>query len=273
MLSRPGVKSPVAPVLLVLAALVGGCHTGGAPAPAASGSSTPPASTAPPPGLTAAPDAGWQVAGTSVQGRLLRVKTLGHGPRTVLFVGGIHGDEPEGSYTTSQLPAAFAAAVLADTVTLTILEDANPDGRAAHTRGNANGVDLNRNFPASNFDPKDPVAGRTPLSQNESRALAALITDTRPQLVMVLHSWQDRQFINFDGPVGPLAECFAAASGLPLTESQSFAPTPGSLGSWAGRDRHIPVLTVELRKGSDPQADWEQIRAAVMNAIAGRPCR
>lgn len=211
----------------------------------------------------------WRTAGISVQGRPIRTMTVGHGPRRVLFIGGIHGDEAEGSYTTAQLPQAFTAAALADRVTLTIIEDANPDGRAANTRGNANGVDVNRNFPAPNFDPTDPANGETPLSQPESRAVYALIEATKPDLIVSMHSWHDKEFINFDGPAREIADRFSAASGLPVTASTEFAPTPGSLGSYAGRDRKRPVLTIELRRGSDPKADWEQIKGALLAAIAG----
>src|SRR5690606_36688533 len=80
----------------------------------------------------------WRVVGLSVQSRPIRVRTVGHGPRRVLFVGGIHGNEPEGIVVTESLPEAFSAAGLNEIATLTILEDANPDGRAAGTRGNAN---------------------------------------------------------------------------------------------------------------------------------------
>ncbi|MEZ5142257.1 MAG: M14 family zinc carboxypeptidase [Acidimicrobiales bacterium] len=213
--------------------------------------------------------AGWDVIGTTVRGRPIRSLTVGHGPRTVLFVGGIHGDEAEGAYATAELAGAFTAAGLADAVTLTIIEDANPDGRAAATRGNANGVDINRNFPASNFDTTNPSYGRSPLSQPESRALHDTIERVDPDLVLVAHSWPDRAFVNYDGPARALAERFAAASGLPVEESSEIAPTPGSLGSYVGRDRGTPILTIELRKGSDPQADWERIRGAVLAAIAG----
>lgn len=204
-----------------------------------------------------------------MQGRPIRALTLGQGPRRVLFIGGIHGDEVEGSYTTAELPAAFTAAGLSDRVTLTIIEDANPDGREAKTRANANGVDVNRNFPAPNFNPNDPANGGTPLSQPESRTVYRLIEETNPDLIVVMHSWHDRQFINFDGPARQIADRFAAASGLPVTASTEFAPTPGSLGSYAGRDRKRPVLTIELRRGSDPKADWDQIRAALLEAIGG----
>lgn len=224
--------------------------------------------TTPPPSAAVAGN-GWRVLGVSVQGRPIRTLTLGHGLRKVLFIGGIHGDEPEGGYSTTQLPAAFEAAGLADAVTLTILEDANPDGRAAFKRGNANGVDINRNFPASNFDTSNPAYGGAPLTQPESRLLFDLISRLSPDLVLVVHSWVDKQFVNFDGPARQIAERFSVDSGMPLTPSGDFAPTPGSLGSFVGRDRRTPVVTIELRKGSDPKVDWEQIHSAVLNAIAG----
>lgn len=252
---RPGVAILS---LLGVAVLGSGCSEGGPPSnsTAATSSATP----------ASAP---WEVAGTTVQGRPIRLQTLGHGPRKVLFIGGIHGDEAEGSSTTSALPSAFNEAGLAEIVTLTIIEDANPDGRAAGTRGNANGVDVNRNFPASNFDPTGPENGRTPLSQPEARAVVNVLDATDPDLVIVVHSWQNKQFLNFDGPAREIADRFAGTSGLTVAESSSFAPTPGSLGSYAGRDRQIPLITIEFRQGSDPKSDWEQIREALIAAIRG----
>jgi protein MpaA len=182
-----------------------------------------------------------------------------------LFIGGIHGDEPEGAYTTEQLPAAFADAGLADAVTLTIIEDANPDGRAAHTRGNSRGVDVNRNFPAKNFDP----ANGTPLSESESRAVKETIDRIGPALVIVSHAWAGKQFVNFDGPARELADRFSAASGMPVEGSSEFAPTPGSLGSYFGRDRGIAILTIESLRGSDPKVVWDKIRTALLQAIGG----
>ncbi|WP_165614164.1 M14 family zinc carboxypeptidase [Mycolicibacterium holsaticum] len=204
-----------------------------------------------------------------MQGTPIRVLTVGHGPRKVLFIGGIHGDEPEGAVAAAELPSAFNEAGLADSVTLTTLEDANPDGRAAGTRGNANGIDVNRNFPASNFDRTDPSNGGEPLSEPEARAVYDTIDRLQSNLVLVMHSWAGREFINFDGPAREIAEQFSTLSGLPVEASSAFAPTPGSLGSYFGRDRGIPVLTIEVVKGSDPRAVWERLRPALLQAIGG----
>lgn len=197
------------------------------------------------------------------------MRTLGSGPRTVLFIGGIHGDEAEGAAATAALPDAFTAAGLGDRVTLYVVEDANPDGRAAGTRDNANGVDVNRNFPATNFAPGNSASGGEPANQPETRAIVETIDRIRPQMVIVLHSWVGQEFVNFDGPARPIAERFSATSGLPVKASGEFAATPGSLGSYAGRDRGVAVLTIELLKGSNPGSDWLKIRDALLQSIAG----
>ncbi|HEB52909.1 MAG TPA: hypothetical protein ENI87_06615 [bacterium] len=209
----------------------------------------------------------WQTIGSSVQGRPLRIRRIGHGPRRVLWIGGIHGNEREGALTTDRLPAAFAREPgAAEQVTLTILEDANPDGTAANTRGNANGVDLNRNYPAANFVP-GPRFGRFPLDQPEAKALYDLVLAERPHLVIVAHSWRDDHFINFDGPALDLAERFSRHSGYRVHASDRFAPTPGSLGSWVGRKLQIPILTLEHQRGSDPLRCWLATRRAILSVI------
>jgi len=211
----------------------------------------------------------WRVVGQSVQGRPLRATSIGYGPRRVLWIGGIHGDEREGRIATQQLPAAFAAVPGAmQAVTLTILEDSNPDGAAQNTRGNANGVDLNRNFPAVNFKPQR-MFGIKPLSQPESSAVHDLVLQLKPDLIVVAHSWHDARFINFDGPGEALAQRFSRISGYPLRESEDIAPTPGSLGSWVGHTLGMPILTLEYRRGSDPYTAWQQTRMAILAVVLG----
>ncbi|MEZ5966119.1 MAG: DUF2817 domain-containing protein [Planctomycetota bacterium] len=210
----------------------------------------------------------WRELGRSVEGRPIRARTVGYGPRRVLWVGGIHGNEPEGSIATASLPADFLAAGLAERVTLTVIEDINPDGRAAKTRGNSHGVDLNRNFPAKTFA-ASAGRGAAPLSEPEARVLHDAIRDQRPDLVVVCHAWHDRHFINFDGPARELAQRFADLSGYPLVESRAFDPTPGSLGSWVGNDLGRAILTIEWHKGKDWQMAWDETRVAALAAIEG----
>lgn len=212
-------------------------------------------------------DAAWREIGRSHEGRPLRIRRIGRGPRRVIWIGGIHGNEREGSVSTAELPLALARMPGAlEQVTLTILEDVNPDGTANNRRTNAHGVDLNRNYPATNF-----LAGRTfgkrPLDQPEAKALHDLVQAERPHLVIVAHSWRNDHFINFDGPAVEQAERFSRLSGYRVQPSDRISPTPGSLGSWIGRKLGIPILTLEHHRGADPLQCWMATRSAILACI------
>lgn len=220
-------------------------------------------------GDASAPLPPWQTIGESVDGRPLRVMKLGNGPRRALWVGGIHGDEREGALATAELPRAFLGTPgAADKVTLTILEDANPDGSARNTRGNCNGVDLNRNYPAKNYLPGDS-RGERPLDQPEAKALHDLVLAVKPDVMIVAHAWRGDTFINFDGPAEGLAARFGRESGMRVKPSDKIAPTPGSLGSWVGHTLRWPILTLEYLRGSDQRANWEKTRSAILAVIVG----
>ena len=206
-------------------------------------------------------------------GRPIQHKTAGSGPRTILWIGGIHGDETEGEVATAALPEAVRARDdLRRQITLHVVEDLNPDGHAAGTRANANGVDLNRNFPAPSFAPED-AHGQAPLDQPESAALAALIQQIQPTLVIAAHSWRGDHFINYDGPpdAAALAQRFSEESGYTVVPSDAFNPTPGSLGGWVGGTLQTPILTLEYARGADPQDCWSETQDAIIAVLRHTP--
>lgn len=211
-----------------------------------------------------------QEIGRSIRDRPILMTTVGTGPRRVIWIGGIHGDEQEGYLAAERLPADLEShSGGLDQVTLYIVHSINPDGKAMRRRGNANGVDLNRNFPAQNFNSRDPRFGGEPLSQPEAEALGELIAEVEPDLVVVSHAWRGDHFINYDGPAEQLAILFTTLSGYRVQSSEGIAPTPGSLGSWVGVDMQIPILTLEYERGTDPEEAWKQTRLALLAVILG----
>lgn len=204
--------------------------------------------------------------GRSVQGRTIAATALGSGGTCVMFIGGIHGNEKAGVPLCEKLEAYLKAnPELLIGLKVVIIPNANPDGIAANTRGNANGVDINRNFATGNYS-ATATHGSTAMSQPEARYLRGLIDRHRPARIITLH--QPLSCIDYDGPGLDLAKAISGATGLPV---KKLGARPGSLGSYAGVENKIPTITVEFPAGATnltAEQVWSKYGRAMLAALS-----
>jgi protein MpaA len=203
--------------------------------------------------------------GHSVRGRDITATELGSSTdaRRVFVIGVIHGDESAGAAIVRRL-ARGPAVPGAD---LWLLEDLNPDGVAAATRTNADGVDLNRNFPYRwrrlGRRGDQQYSGPRALSEPEARIAHALILRQRPQLTLWFH--QPLGVVDESGGSTAIQRRLAGLLGLPLRRLTRY---PGSVAGWQNhRFTAGTALVVELPAGPLRGARLQRAVSAV-RAIA-----
>lgn len=190
--------------------------------------------------------------GHSVDGRAIRPVVLGDpaAAHRVLVVGCIHGNETAGLAITRRLIAAGAPAG----TEIVVVPSVNPDGCARGTRGNAHGVDLNRNFPSNwsaigrpgSFQYSGPHA----LSEPESRYSVALIERLQPQITIWFH--QPQGIVRAWGQSVATARRFASLAHYPY---RSIRWPYGTAANWQNhRFPGTASFVVELPPGPVPAA-------------------
>jgi hypothetical protein len=172
----------------------------------------------------------------------------------VLVVGAIHGDELSSAALALHWIGQAAQTSLGapKRIHWRFVPMLNPDGvlNRPPRRVNANGVDLNRNFPTPYWERdakiywekrtgKDPRRwpGPKPLSEPESRFLHEEMQGFRPNLIVSIHA--PYGVLDFDGPSVPPSKL----GRLYLDQVGIF---PGSLGNYGGVHKGVPVVTIEL---------------------------
>ena len=189
-----------------------------------------------------------RVFGTSVQGRPLEAFRMGD-PKgvTVAVVGVIHGNEEAGLLITDQL----VNMQIPSGINLWVIPSMNPDGTALDRRGNANRVDLNRNFPYGWARIGQPgywqYAGPNRASEPETKALVKFFREIKPALGLWYH--QDLNIISPGvGFEGEIRARYGALTGLPMKRITGGRYT-GVAATWQKRGlKNSMAFVVELGK-------------------------
>jgi len=223
--------------------------------------------------LAARVDLGHSVDGRPIVGLRLSATTE---PRARLrILGAHHGDETISATvaleTAHELVAAWAAgddAVvdLFDETELWIVPHVNPDGVHAHTRHNAQDVDLNRNYGylwrSDEYHP-----GVRAFSEPEARAVQALAVRAPPALGLSLHSGASNFGWVWNHTLDPapdaamlseMADDYAVLCTMPgfwTTNGAAWYPTNGDTNDWSYGRWGTLDFTLELSEAKAPAPD------------------
>lgn len=166
---------------------------------------------------------------------------------SVLVIGVFHGDEPQGDFLIREYLNKNPDS------NILFIPCLNPDGKILKKRTNLNGVDLNRNFPTFNWKllPKNEYfGGKSPASEIETQFLIKIIDQYNPKLILTLHA--PYKIVNYDGEAKDISKKISKIIGYPIQKDIGY-PTPGSFGTWAGLEKNIPTITLELDEEISPK--------------------
>ena len=187
--------------------------------------------------------------------------TAPESPHRILVVGSIHGDEREGHEVIRWLRRMRRSGDPAVRTVMTV----NPDGVEARTRGNADGVDLNRNFPyrwrAAEQPGSDYYQGPDPASEPETRTTMRLIRDLEPEVTIWFHQPWGQVLAPCRGPAAA-ERLYARIARMPVNRC-SGQRLPGTATSWQEHSVGGTAFVVELGAGELSHADVRRHARAV----------
>ena len=253
--------------------------------------------------------------GRSVLGRDILAYGVGQRQAAVCYIGGVHGSEWLTVLLLYRFLGELAAALeeggsvaqvdarqAMEHSGLLVVPALNPDGIEISLRGpagalwkageiapliytprpqywqsNANGVDLNHNFPAGweEIHQLEVEAGITgpshtryggpyPFSEPETRAVRRRFAACLPRYVIAFHSQGEVIYYQYGEHTPPqselMAQVLAASSGYALSQPEGLAGGAG-LKDWFIERHRRPGFTVEIGRGQNPLpvSDFEPI--------------
>lgn len=173
--------------------------------------------------------------------------------KNVLVVGVIHGDEPIGEFLIEEFLKNKTRTIKNNLFYIPRLNFSNE-------RKNSSNVDINRNFPSKNWEltkkEDNYFGGFEPNSEIETKFLVNLTNEIKFDAIITIHT--PYKIINYDGvnnPITlPLAKKISAFLNYPIEADIGYA-TPGSMGTYFGVERNIPIITIEC----DEEAKKEEL--------------
>ncbi len=189
--------------------------------------------------------------------------------KTLLYIGVVHGDEQEGEFLVYNLMDEIKKDInLINNNRVLFIPVLNPDGKDLNTRGNSNGVDINRNFPTQNWKKSEIIdkyySGPAPASEIETRFIIDIIESYKPDLIITFHT--PYKVVNYDGPAQDIAKLISSLNNYPVQEDIGY-PTPGSFGTYAGIERNIPTITLELPEDVGQNTLWTENKKALIEVL------
>jgi murein peptide amidase A len=203
------------------------------------------------------------VVGRSVQGRRITLRQYGDPAWSgeLLVFGCIHGDE-----CAARGIQPLTGGCPDPSADIFVVPDLNPDGAAAHSRLNARGVDLNRNF-ASGWKPIGApgnleYSGPRPFSEPETRLARRLVRELRPAATIWFHQYRGGRhpFVRAWGPSVEAGRHFARLAGVAFRRLRWPA---GSAPNWQNHTFPGSSFVVELPRGRPSPA----LRARLSTAL------
>ena len=192
------------------------------------------------------------IIGFSAGGMPLEVYRFGQGEKQDMIISGIHGGYEWNTIALADQLITYINEnpdVIPSDVTLYILRDMNPDGDArSHDelgRVNANGVDLNRNFPvgwsaswdrSGCYDLTPTTSGTGPGSEPETRLVMNFIAAHKIQALINYHSAALGIFPGgtpWDKASTKLAQALAAVTTYPFPPLNTGCVYSGTLPDYA----------------------------------------
>ena len=216
-----------------------------------------------------------RLIGYSVLNRPIDVYTFGQGENQYLIIAGIHGGYEGNTVDLANELMVYISQhpeVIPSGSTLYIIPDMNPDavarGRNVDARVNADGVDLNRNFPTPNWvadwdhtncwNDRPTTGGTYGGSEPETKAVMNFLISHRIQAMISYHSAALGVFPGGDPwqrASKDLAAGLSKVTGYPYPPIDIGCTYTGTLADWAVEHGVGAAVDMELANHQDSDFD------------------